>query len=81
VADPVSLSVATAVLLTGTSTWITLTPGTLSAVINPSFVDPVTGQYITPNDVWVQWLDNAVPPVAYAAPMRSIAAVQLAAPV
>jgi hypothetical protein len=81
VADPVSLSVATAVLLTGTSTWITLTPSTLSAVIDPSFIDPVTGQSITPGDVWFQWLDNSVPPVVYAAPMRSIAAVQLGAPV
>jgi hypothetical protein len=80
-ADPVSLSIATAVLLTGTSTWITLTPGTLSAVIDPSFTDPVTGQAITPGDTWLQWLDNQVPPTVYACPMRSIAAVQLGAPV
>ena len=79
-AGPVSLSAATAIQLVG-GTWYTLTPNTLGAVINPAFTDPTSGQLITPGDVWVQWQDNAVPPQAYAAPMRSVAAVKLGAPV
>lgn len=79
--NAVSLSAATDVLLVGSATFITLTPGTLSAVITPTFTDPQTGQQIAPGDIWFQWQDNAVPPVTYACPMRSIAAVKLAAPV
>ena len=78
--DPVSLSVATGIMLID-GAWITLTQGTLSAVIDPMFTDPQTGQVITPGDVWFQFQDNAAPPAAYACPMRSIAAVKLAAPV
>lgn len=77
-ADPVSLSVAASVMLID-GAWIDLAPGTLSAVIDPTFTDPVTGQPITPGDVWFQWADTLGQ--AYAAPMRSIAAVKLAAPV
>ena len=76
--EPVSLSVATAVMLTD-GAWITLTAGTLAAVIDPAFVDPTTGQLIAPGDTWFQWLDDGGQ--AYAAPLRSIAAVKLAAPV
>jgi hypothetical protein len=79
--NAVSLSAATAVLLTGSAAWITLTPGTLSAVIEPTFLDSQTGQQIAPGDVWFQWQDTSVPPVTYACPLRSIGAVQLAAPV
>ena len=77
-ADPVSLSVATAVILVGGAE-IPLAPDTLSAVIDPMFTDPQTGQAITPGDVWFQFVDGTGQ--AYAAPMRSIAAVKLAAPV
>lgn len=77
-ADPVSLSVATDVMLID-GAWINLTAGTLSAVIDPMFTDPQTQQPITPGDVWFQFVDNLG--VAYACPMRSIAAVKLAAPV
>jgi hypothetical protein len=80
VSAPVSLSAATAVMLID-GAWVTLTPGTLDAVIDPAFTDPQTGQMITPGDVWFQFADTSVPPVIYACPMRSIAAVQLAAPV
>jgi len=78
--NAVSLSAATAVMLID-GAWITLTQGTLSAVIEPTFTDPQTGQQIAPGDVWFQFEDDAAPPVVYACPMRSIAAVKLAAPV
>jgi hypothetical protein len=57
--------------------WITLTPGTLSAVMEPTFVDTMTGQNIAPGDTWLQFTDDQVPAVTYACPMRSVAAVKL----
>lgn len=74
-AGPVSLSDATAVLLS--DGWHDLTSGSLGAVIDPAFLDPGTGQLITPGDVWFQFADSAGQ--VYAAPMRSILAVKLAA--
>lgn len=76
--DPVSLSVATAVLLPDDQ-WHVLAAGSLGAVIDPSFTDPQTGQQVTPGDVWVQFVDDAGQ--AYACPIRSVAAVKLGAPV
>lgn len=77
-ADSVSLSVATAVMLTD-GVWITLQPGTLSAVIDPSFTDPNTGQQIVPGEAWMQFIDGTGQ--AYAAPMRCVCGVKLAGPV
>lgn len=75
---PVSLSVATAVQLAD-GTWYTLQPGSLGAVIDPSFTDPTTGQPIVPGDTWIQYVDQAGQ--AYAAPFRAVLAVKLGAPV
>jgi hypothetical protein len=77
VSDPVSLSVATAVLLS--DGWHVLAPGSLGAVIDPAFTDPQTGALITPGDVWVQFTDSAAQ--TYACPMRAVLAVKLGAPV
>lgn len=74
-ADPVPLSAATSVLLS--DGWHDLTAGSLGCVIDPSFIDPSTGQPVTPGDVWFQFADTTGQ--AYAAPMRSILAVKLAA--
>ena len=76
--NAVSLSVATAVMLID-GVWIDLAPGTLGAVLEPVFTDPQTGQQIAPGDTWFQFADQAGQ--AYAAPMRSVAAVKLGAPV
>jgi hypothetical protein len=73
----VSLSAATAIQLAD-GTWYTLAPGTLGAVISPSFTDPQTGQLISPGDTWFTWVDDVGQ--SYACPMRSIAAIKLAAP-
>jgi hypothetical protein len=75
--QPVSLSVATAVLLT--DGWHTLTASSLGAVIDPSFLDPVTGQLITPGDTWMQFVDATGQ--AFACPMRAVLGIQLGAPV
>lgn len=76
--EPVSLSVATAVLLPD-GLWHDLTAGSLGAVIDPSFTDPQTGQQVTPGDVWVQFVDTAGQ--AYACPIRSVGGVKLGGPV
>jgi hypothetical protein len=75
---PVSLSVATAIQLAD-GTWYALAPGSLGAVIDPSFTDPATGNLITPGDQWVQFTDAGGQ--AYAAPFRAVLAVKLGAPV
>jgi hypothetical protein len=75
--EPISLSVATAVLLP--DGWHVLQPGSLGAVIDPSFTDPTTGLLITPGDVWVQFIDDQGQ--AHACPMRSVGAVRLGGPV
>ena len=77
-ADPISLSIATAIQLED-GTWYTLAPGTLGAVIDPAFADPTTGDLITPGDPFIQFVDNTGQ--AYAAPFRSMLAVKLGAPV
>ncbi len=77
-ADPISLSNATAVQLIN-GTWYTLTPETFGAVIDPAFVDPTTGDLIVPGDTWIQFID--VSAQVYAAPLRSVLAVKLGAPV
>ena len=77
-ADPISLSVATAVQLND-GTWYQLTAETFGAVIDPAFIDPVTGDLIVPGDTWVQFVD--VSAQVYAAPLRSVLAVKLGAPV
>lgn len=77
-ADPVSLSIATAIQLDD-GTWYTLAPSSLGAVIDPAFTDPTTGQLITPGDQWVQFVDDTGQ--AYAAPFRAVLAVKLGAPV
>ena len=79
--NAISLSGASAVMLTGIFQWITLTPGSLRAVITPTFTDAQTGDQIAPGDVWFQFQDNSPTPVTYACPMRSLAAVKLATPV
>ena len=77
-ADPVSLSEATAIQLEG-GIWYELQPQSLGVAIDPSFVDPVTGAVVTPGDPFVQFIDGAGQ--AYAAPFRAVTAVKLAAPV
>ena len=59
--------------------WHDLAAGSLGAVIHPAFIDPPTGQPITPGDVWIQFTDTAAQ--TFARPMRSVAAVKLSAPV
>ena len=75
-ADPISLSIATAVQLID-GTWYTLTAGTFGAIIDPAFTDPTTGALIVPGDTWIQMTDNTGQ--AYAAPLRSVVAVKLLA--
>lgn len=75
--SPIPLSAATAILLA--DGWHDLASGTLGAVIDPSFTDPVTGEVITPGDTWLQM--TGTDGVTYACPMRAVAAVKLAAPV
>lgn len=75
---PVPLSVATAVMLTD-GQWISLTPNSLTAVIDPSFVDAQTGLLITPGEAWMQFVDDLGH--VYAAPMRAIFGVKLGAAV
>jgi hypothetical protein len=77
--NAVSLSDATGILLAGRPTWITLAPGTLTAVLEPTFTDSLTGAQIAPGELWFQFTDTAGQ--AYAAPRWGIAAIQLAAPI
>jgi hypothetical protein len=77
--NAVPLSDATAILLLD-GQWYDMGNGTvLSAVIEPCFIDPQSGQLIAPGEPWCQWVDSGG--TAYAAPMRSIAAVRLLGPV
>lgn len=80
----ISLSAATGIMLPDL-VWHPLT-GSLGAVITPAFTDPLhTGPdggpaVIAPGDTWVQFVDAATGQ-AYAAPLRSVVAVKLGAPV
>ena len=82
-AVPVPLSQAAAILLVGETSWHPLN-GSLGVVLNPSFTDPFQTDengdpvQVTPGDSWVQFVDSATG-VVYAAPFRSVAAVQLPA--
>jgi hypothetical protein len=84
--DPsqVPLSAATGIML-GDLVWHPLS-NSLGAVIDPAFIDPLqTSQdgspmLITPGESWVQFVDTSTGQ-AFAAPFRSIVAVELGAPV
>ncbi len=77
-ANAVPLSAATGIMLID-GTWVNLTQGSLMAELSPVFIDPQTGQLIAPGDTWFQFTDDQGQ--VYAAPLRSISAVKLAAPV
>jgi hypothetical protein len=72
--NAVSLSGASALLLAD-GEWIILTPGSLTAVVQPIFLDPQTGQQVAPGETWFQFQSTAA--VTYACPARGIFAVQL----
>jgi hypothetical protein len=76
--NAVSLSAASAVLL-GDGEWIVLRPGSLTAVISPTFLDPQTQQQVAPGETWFQFQSTAN--VTYACPARGILGVQLPVPV
>ena len=84
--DPslVPLSAATGIML-GDLMWHPLA-NSLGAVISPGFIDPLQTNadgsplVITPGENWVQFVDIGTGQ-AFAAPFRSIMAVELGAPV
>ena len=77
--NAVSLSDATAVLMSD-GQWVVLQPGTpLTVEISPMFTDPTTGELIAPGEAWFQFQSTAS--VTYACPAHGIMAVQLSAPV
>ena len=76
--NTVSLSEATAVLMCD-GEWIVLNPGTLTAVVQPVFMDPQSGELVAPGETWFQFQSTAN--ITYACPARGIGGVQLATPV
>ena len=68
------LSLATGIMLPDL-VWHPLAQS-LGIVLAPAFLDPFTGTQIAPGDPWVQFVDVTTGQ-AFAAPFRSVAAVEI----